>query len=150
MDYFPIYNSIDSANYIWENSPIRKWLNQDFYNAAFSKDEKTKIVQTVVTADANPELSVGQGKSTLDNIFIPSIKEYIDYEIYESRQSSAVLMSHGHSDHTSYWFRTVGSSEKYLTCRESGAINYTGKYYDSWDGIHYDKALWICMWITID
>ena len=29
---------------IWTNSYIRKWLNEDFYNTAFSEDEKEKVL----------------------------------------------------------------------------------------------------------
>ena len=77
----------------WENSELRTWLNNDFYNAAFTTDEKNKIWQTNVSnvkrttsddarrdsswsSDAGgcPEVS-DNGNDTQDYVFLPSFQE---------------------------------------------------------------------------
>ena len=58
----------------WDTSSLRTWLNDDFYNAAFSSDEITKIRSTSISADfynANGDDSF----STNDYIFLLSSKE---------------------------------------------------------------------------
>ncbi len=63
----------------WENCTLRSWLNNDFYNTAFSEDEKRAIVQINVTADKNPEYSTNPGNNTSDKVFLLSISEVEKY-----------------------------------------------------------------------
>jgi hypothetical protein len=45
------YNEEDTS-ITWENCTLRKWLNDTFYNTAFTDSEKTKIVEsTIVNED---------------------------------------------------------------------------------------------------
>jgi hypothetical protein len=62
------YYNEDDSDYSWENSVLRKFLNSDFYNTAFSEDEKTKIMPTENTD------SYG---ATIDNVFTFSRKELL-------------------------------------------------------------------------
>lgn len=52
------------AEFTWENSDIRKWLNEDLYNEAFSEEEK-KYVESVLVNN-------GDEKKTGDRLFILS------------------------------------------------------------------------------
>ena len=52
--YYKNYSDNNSKNIAWENSSIRKWLNNEFYNKAFSNEEKTIIATTAVAADPDP------------------------------------------------------------------------------------------------
>ncbi len=63
----------------WETCTLRKWLNNDFINAAFSADEKAMIPTVTVSADKNPEYSTNPGNSTSDNVFLLSINEAEKY-----------------------------------------------------------------------
>ena len=38
------YDTSGKNRVLWEDSTIREWLNDDFYNSAFSEDEKANIV----------------------------------------------------------------------------------------------------------
>lgn len=70
----------------WEDSSIRKWLNQDvpgnFYWEAFSKVQQKKIAETKVTADKNGHFKdADPGKETKDRVFLLSedeVKEYLE------------------------------------------------------------------------
>lgn len=55
----------------WEASSLRKWLNEDFYNTAFSTTEQKRILTTKVVSD--PLLpSTQYGGDTNDKVFILS------------------------------------------------------------------------------
>ncbi len=70
------YNHTLDNNYA--NSSIRKWLNNEFYNAAFNEAEKAKILQSVVdnslasTCDSSNKYVCA---NTSDKIFLLSKKE---------------------------------------------------------------------------
>ena len=78
LDQQPYTSNLSEST--WENSTLRKWLNETFINEAFSQDEQRSIINTTVTADKNPLCdTTSQGNSTTDKVFIPSIKEAEDY-----------------------------------------------------------------------
>lgn len=67
----------------WDGCTLRKWLNEDFYNNAFSRTEQEKIIRHEVVASDNPIYRSFQGKNTNDKVFILNIKEYNQYfDIY--------------------------------------------------------------------
>jgi len=63
----------------WETCTLRKWLNGEFYNTAFSAEEQAQIVTTKVTADKNPEYSINPGENTADKVWLLSITEANKY-----------------------------------------------------------------------
>ena len=63
----------------WETCTLRKWLNNDFINAAFSAEEKAIIPTVTVSADKNPEYSTNPGNATQDQVFLLSITEANKY-----------------------------------------------------------------------
>lgn len=70
----------DSVNVTWEDSTLRSWLNSDFYNAAFSDEEKKLVVKkTLENKDNNYGNCTGKGgNSTEDYVFILSNDEIVD------------------------------------------------------------------------
>jgi len=63
----------------WETCTLRKWLNNDFINAAFSAEEKAIIPTVTVSSDKNPEYSTNPGNATQDQVFLLSITEANKY-----------------------------------------------------------------------
>ncbi|MDR1537836.1 MAG: DUF6273 domain-containing protein [Clostridiales bacterium] len=63
----------------WENSSIRKWLNNEFYNTAFSEQQKAFILESDLENKANSEYNVGGGATTKDKVFLLSIDEAAKY-----------------------------------------------------------------------
>ena len=60
----------------WETCDLRKWLNNDFYNTAFSDTDKNSIV--LVTNKNNyyyPSYSTDGGNDTLDKVFLLSLDD---------------------------------------------------------------------------
>ena len=63
----------------WEQCTLRGWLNSEFFNKAFSTEEKQYILQSNVSADKNPKYSTNPGNATKDNVFLLSIVEANKY-----------------------------------------------------------------------
>lgn len=78
LDYVP-YS--DGHNLAWRNSLMRKWLNEDFINNAFSNEEQKKIILSDIRTESGgwygPYLD--SGNAVKDKVFIPSIAEAILY-----------------------------------------------------------------------
>ena len=63
----------------WETCTLRKWLNDDFINSAFSREEQAMISEVTVNADKNPGYDTNSGNATLDKVFLLSITEANKY-----------------------------------------------------------------------
>ena len=63
----------------WETCDLRKWLNNDFYNKAFSDKEKLVVLDTDVVNADNPEYKSKGGNNTIDKVFCLSIDEVKKY-----------------------------------------------------------------------
>ena len=77
----------------WEECALRSWLNNDFYNTAFSASDKQRIV---TAHNANPDsyelykiynCGAEGGNATDDNVFLLSwteARDYLDGKVYDS------------------------------------------------------------------
>ena len=63
----------------WEKSSLRTWLNSTFINTAFDDVEKSCIIKTSVTNEANTYFNIKVGNKTTDRIFLLSISEATKY-----------------------------------------------------------------------
>ena len=63
----------------WETCSLRNWLNEDFYNDAFSAAEQAKIKTTNIVNESNPKYDTWGGKDTQDKVWLLSINEVTDY-----------------------------------------------------------------------
>ena len=88
LDNKPFHSTLDRG-VTWDRCSLREWLNEEFYNEAFSTNEKSKILTTNVKAESSiNELALANGRSgtgspvgsdTKDKIFLLSIKEARKY-----------------------------------------------------------------------
>ncbi|MBR4947450.1 MAG: hypothetical protein IKZ29_02690 [Clostridiales bacterium] len=69
-----VYN-IEMEDVTWENSSLRKWLNGDFYDAAFSNSEKSHIQTVTIRNPDNPLYGTPGGNDTEDKVFCLSLEE---------------------------------------------------------------------------
>lgn len=74
------------ASVTWENSDIRWWLNNTFFNSAFSDEEKEMIVTVTVSADENPKYNNDPGNDTQDKIYLLSTVEVAKYFCSDSER----------------------------------------------------------------
>ena len=63
----------------WENSTIRKWLNNDFLNKAFSPEQRSKIISSRIVNKDNAKYNTRGGNATTDKLFLLSIEEAEKY-----------------------------------------------------------------------
>jgi hypothetical protein len=68
----------ESGKMTWEDCYLRKWLNQGFYNAAFSDSDKSQIASVTLK---NNDLYFGRtgGNDTTDKVFCISYEEIKKY-----------------------------------------------------------------------
>ena len=74
------YNQ-ENKSTTWETCTLRSWLNEDFYNVAFSDEEKTAVLITAVSngiAEQAP-IEIEYGNDTEDHVFLLSIRELREY-----------------------------------------------------------------------
>ena len=77
LDAEPYNNKLIDTT--WEKCTLRRWLNNDFYNRAFSAEEKKTILVSDVSADKNPRHDTDPGNATKDLAFLLSIVEAKKY-----------------------------------------------------------------------
>ena len=68
------YNEI-CTDVTWETCTLRKWLNKEFKNTAFTTDEQNRIPTVTVLNDNNPYHGTTGGNNTQDKIFCLSLNE---------------------------------------------------------------------------
>ena len=115
----------------WSDSAIRTWLNDDFYNTAFSDIEKSLIEASYLENNKIDE-STCTGENTRDKIFLLSSSDVanssygFDTDASRTYQGTAYAKCLGltvyQTDETSVWFLRSASSSIYVNiCRASGS-----------------------------
>ena len=84
IDAKPYNDSASAVN--WQTCTLRKWLNEDFVEKAFSPKEQLRIEAVKVKGinNSNPD----ETKATIDKVFLLSKSEYDHYLYYSTRKSS--------------------------------------------------------------
>lgn len=75
LDCQPFHHEFKETN--WRDCDLRKWLNNDFLNSAFSDQEQQRIAESVIY-EIKPVYGKGCGK-TRDKLFCLSIYEAYKY-----------------------------------------------------------------------
>lgn len=68
------YNDI-SSSITWEDCTLRQFLNETFYNRAFSTSEKEAIFNSNITNENNYVRGTYCGNDTVDKVFLLSLRE---------------------------------------------------------------------------
>ena len=135
----------------WETCTLRKWLNNDFLDAAFSADEKAMIPTVTVSADKNPDYSTNPGNATQDQVFLLSItgaNKYFNSDSARQCEPTDYAVASGAYVNSSngncwWWLRSPGN---YRT--SAAPVDGDGDVYEFGDCVIYDyiavrPALWI-------
>lgn len=157
LDCHP-YNS-SRTRVTWETCTLRKWLNNDFINAAFYAEERAKIPTVTVSADMSPEHNTNPGNATKDKVFLLSIVEAEKYFTSDEARKcvpTEYAISNGAYTSDSYteggkatylwWLRSPGYSQIYAAFVDIDGNVYEHGYFVNYD----DLAVRPAMWITID
>lgn len=116
----------------WSECTLREWLNSVFINRFFNKEERSRMIQTTVINEDNPDYHTPGGPPTTDTAFLLSRKEF------------HLVPKIGYMDDgPTWWLRTPGNKPQYAQL-----INHEGFIYP---GTDVDCRLSVCpaMWIKI-
>ena len=138
----------------WETCSLRKWLNGDFINDAFSPEEQSKLQITNVSADKNPKFDVDSGNATMDNIFLLSAPEAEKYFASDEARKADLYSSVSNMyRYDGWWLRTPGAAlgadgktyQRFgsMYVGSIGAISLSGNSGGATNGVR--PAMWISL-----
>ena len=112
VQYMGHSNQADDFVY-WSNSDIRTWLNDEFYNTAFSDIEKNFINETTLTTQTNMYGKPYKEEITIDRLFLISQQDCLkyfnanhdDFNI-KIRTAEYDYRGYGYGRGTDFWTRT--------------------------------------------
>lgn len=140
----------ENTDVTWADSDIRKWLNNEFYDTAFTDMQKKYILSTTIDNSNRDGWGIGGGPDTEDKVFLISYSE--SRELSENGRIRAPLTEYAimKGAYNSYpdegygrWFlRSPGYSRSNICVaqtsygiREAAGLNY--------DGGSVRPAIWI-------
>lgn len=101
---------------LWSDCDLRKWLNDDFLNQAFTFDEQRRIAVSNIYTGDNLEYGTKGCGETFDQVFCLSIEEAYEYFASNDErkcQPTIYAVSHnvwkGHAGNCFFWLRSPGS-----------------------------------------
>lgn len=154
------YNT-DHEDVTWETCSIRKWLNSNFINVAFSDDEKAMIPSVTIS---NPDTVYGEldemvetgGNNTTDQIFLLSIDEANAYfssyrartvksTVYANAQGALIKEECGNA--ACWWLRSPSVFDSYSMYCAATVVFDVGVWPNycnvDMNGIAVRPALWV-------
>lgn len=139
LDCKPYHENICSIT--WKNCDLRKWLNSEFINNAFSEEEQQAIVLTKNKTDFNIK--------TKDKVFLLSIEEALEYLPKKKRECRPTPYAKQHNAWNSndnfcyWWLRSPGNYQDFAAYVISdGDVNSIGNYVDG-----DNNAVRVAMWV---
>ncbi|MCR5282139.1 MAG: DUF6273 domain-containing protein [Lachnospiraceae bacterium] len=105
----------------WEGSTLRSWLNNDFYNSAFSEEDQKAIIETEVENPVFEETGVAEQKPTMEKVYVLSYWEASNEEFgfLNNRTRRTMVTPYAKTralqfsdiDTANWWLRTKGNKE---------------------------------------
>ncbi len=125
-----------SEDVTWETCTLRKWLNSDFINAAFSPDEMTMIPTVCIAAERDITTHTDPGNATQDKVFLLSAiqaKEYFSSNSERQCKPTDFAVAKGANRSNSaagsgtWWLRSPGFLQSFAsTVIGDGSVNPDG------------------------
>lgn len=135
----------------WSGSSIRLWMKNEFLNEAFTSDEQSKIVKTVL----NPNEQTEVGYDNSDKVFLLSVEEAQKYfksdeericqpTQYAIEQGCQASLNKSYEGNCWWWLRSTGNiSARYAaTVYIDGRVNADGNVVDR-ENMAVRPAMWI-------
>ena len=135
----------------WETCTLRNWLNGNFFNSAFSSDEKARIFTVINQNPNNPDSDADGGNPTTDQIFLLSIDEayqYFEDDDIRKCSATAYAKANGAFVPSYWWLRSPGwENNSAASVGPNGYVFAFGDSVDSTDaGIR--PALWLDLTVS--
>ena len=138
----------------WKGCTLRKWLNEDFINSAFSQAEAAKIPTVTVSGERNPSFSTDPCSSTSDRVFLLSVseaKKYFSSDEARICKPTAHAIANGlpitnPNEGCTWWLRTPGGNKILVSVGASnGKVSDYGTTLDN-----KEIAVRPAMWLELD
>ena len=140
------YNE-ERTDITWEHSSIRRFLNEDFFSAAFTAEEQRLIQTTTVVNSDNPIHGTEGGSDTLDKVYLLSLEEVMRY--FDISECAETFYGHLYACASQYaiskgvWLEIPDSTRCWWWLRSSGgnpanACEVGSKGYLSFNGSSVD------------
>lgn len=120
------------ADITWEQCSLRKWLNEDFYNEAFSDNERASIAETQVANTDNEKHGTTGGNDTVDKVYCLSLEEELSFFGGKVGAYNKKAVAKDINGKTSmWWLRGSGNhSNRALYITAAGLAEYGGTEVD--------------------
>ena len=130
------YNNV-KENTDWEHCTLRQWLNGEFYDLAFSAEEKDLIITSEVKNPNNAQKGSKGGNDTEDKVFVLSLDEAEQYFSSDEERKAEYVRTNMHpSSKALWWLRSPGYNNKDAAfVYETGMIEYSGIVVNEEDNI---------------
>ena len=111
----------------WENSSLRKYLNDEFWHVAFTEEERQSIARILVKADENPMCNTDPGNDTKDRVFLLSVVEAQKYfAVNHNRQCTYYSGGRQSTRPSWWWLRSPGFNEaNAASVGDDGSFQYS-------------------------
>lgn len=122
-------------NTYWQTSTLRRWLNQAFFQKAFSLKERSRILNTRLKNPPNPRYLTSGGGDTVDKLFLLGLDQLERYLPTDAQRAMGQW----------WWVRSPG-----LNILSAASVYEDGSIYDTGINIHYaDGGVRPAMWILL-
>ncbi len=150
LDAQPYHHTAMAVN--WSSSSVRRWLQSEFWNTAFTPEEQAMIVTVQNTTPVNSNNAGSPGPATYDTVFFLSAPEATKYLTSpESRMvkatSYALMRGAGtnYSQNSYWWLRSYADGSR----RRVLMINSQGNVYASTID-DYEAVVRPAIWVNVD
>jgi len=137
LDKIPFHGE-ETENLTWETSDLRAWLGGEFYDTAFTDEQKGKILEVVNPADTNSESGIQGGNDTTDKVFVLSESEMEQY--FPDNDDMVSLIG---DEELGYWTRTPGSVPTNFVCTNSYGGLFRGGNQATNATVAVRPAIWV-------
>ena len=122
LDLIPFMMNGDPVR--WESSYAREFLNNDFFNRAFSAADQAMIKTVAVKNDPNPIHGTDSGTDTMDKVYLFSLEEAMEFygisEAVETFYDGVYAQATQHTINKGAWLEIPGSTNCWWWLRSSG------------------------------
>ena len=137
----------------WETCALRKWLNEDFLDAAFTEEEKERIILTKVKNPDNPRYKTTGGNDTDDKVFLLSLNEarqLLQTDMQRMTSATPYAKKQGayvwYNGNSWWWLRSPG----YYSC-SAARVGNDGDVDGSGNTVHVSNdAVCPALWIDLE
>ena len=142
------------ADTTWATSILRGWMNGEFFEKAFTDEEKAQIATTKVVTPDNEYRGTKGGDDTEDKVFALSVGELEKYfPAAADRRAPATghaaeggIYTYDETGYSIWWLRNPGYRQ-FSACR----VNTGGQISDMiYDDIKAHRGARPAIWVTLD